>query len=195
MPSNPPLRIAIAGAGIAGLTIYLSLIHQYQANPSLLSITLYEQAPKLEEIGASIALGPNGLRTLQRLNLQDVISSEECFRGPSDKPMIYRHWKMGEVIGWDSHDNVVKWEDRTARFHRGHLHGALLRHVPKDRVVLGKKVVGVDFLDGENGEDGVRVMFQDGSAATADILVGADGLRSVRPSFLPVLLNSCRWGK
>lgn len=163
------LRIAIAGAGIAGLTAAIALLKH-----PLISIQIYEKATELREIGASIALGPNGLRTLERLGLQDAISEDVCYRGPSNLPMIYRHWKTGELIGKDEHDDVNEYLHRTARYHRGHLHGALLSHVPQEIVHLGKKVVGVDVL-----EDGVRVKFEDGTEAEADILIGADGLRSV----------------
>lgn len=86
-PTDPArFRIAIAGAGIAGLTAAIALLKY-----PLIDVQIYEQASKLKEIGASIALGPNGLRTLQRLDLQDAISDEFGFRGPSGLPMIYRH--------------------------------------------------------------------------------------------------------
>lgn len=80
------LHIAIAGAGIAGLTAAITLLKH-----PLIEISIYEKATELKEIGASIALGPNGLRTLERLGLHDAISDEVAFRGPSNLPMIYRH--------------------------------------------------------------------------------------------------------
>lgn len=168
-PETPKLRVAIAGAGIAGLTAAIAL-----GKHPLINVQLYEQAPELLEIGASIALGPNGLRTLERLGLQNAISDEVCYRGPSNLPMIYRHWKTGEVIGNDKHDNVDQYFHRTARYHRGHLHGALLDNVPKEAIHLGKKTVGVDIFD-----EGVKLRFADGTSAEADILIGADGLKSV----------------
>ena len=80
------LHIAIAGAGIAGLTAAIALLKH-----PLIEVSIYEKATELKEIGASIALGPNGLRTLERLGLHDAISDEVAFRGPSNLPMIYRH--------------------------------------------------------------------------------------------------------
>lgn len=58
MASNQkPLRILIAGAGIAGLATAISLLRISEiAN---IDIQLYEQAAELREIGASIALSPN----------------------------------------------------------------------------------------------------------------------------------------
>lgn len=51
------LRVIIAGAGIAGLATAISL-KRISSLPNL-DIQLYEQAPELLEIGASIALSPN----------------------------------------------------------------------------------------------------------------------------------------
>lgn len=52
-----PVRVLIAGAGIAGLATAISLTRK-STIPNL-DIQLYEQAPELLEIGASIALSPN----------------------------------------------------------------------------------------------------------------------------------------
>ena len=86
MSDSSPLQIAIVGAGIAGLTAAIALSQHPHIN-----ITIYEAATELKEIGASIALGPNGLRTLERLGLDNAISDEVAFRGPQEIPMIYRH--------------------------------------------------------------------------------------------------------
>ena len=52
------VKVIIAGAGIAGLSVAIAL----QRLP-FLHIELYEQAPELKEIGASIGLTPNVLST------------------------------------------------------------------------------------------------------------------------------------
>ncbi|KAL5329593.1 hypothetical protein ACEPPN_003107 [Leptodophora sp. 'Broadleaf-Isolate-01'] len=171
------LHIAIAGAGIAGLTAAITLLKH-----PLIEISIYEKATELKEIGASIALGPNGLRTLERLGLHDAISDEVAFRGPSNLPMIYRHWKTNEIIGNDSHENVTEYLHQTARYHRGHLHSALAKHVPSEIIHLRKQIVDVEV----DPSQGVTLKFQDGSIVTADLLLGADGLHSgVRQSFVP----------
>jgi len=68
---SEPLHIAIVGAGIAGLTAAIALLK----HPNI-HVEIYERATELKEIGASIALGPNGLRTLQRLGLHNAIGDE-----------------------------------------------------------------------------------------------------------------------
>jgi len=164
------LQVAIVGCGIGGLTAAIAL----RQHPNI-NVELYEKAIELKEIGASIALGPNGLRTLQRLGALNAIGDEIAFRGPSNMPMIYRHWKTNEIIGKDLHENVSEYLHRTARYHRAHLHQALLENVPIDVIHLGKKLVSARA----DPYKGVAFEFQDGTFATADILLGADGLRSV----------------
>jgi salicylate hydroxylase len=76
----------------------------------------------------------------------------------------------------DIHENVTEYLHRTARYHRAHLHQALLANVPHDIIHLKKQILSVDA---DSSQDGVTLEFQDGTIVTADILVGADGLRSV----------------
>lgn len=163
------LEIAICGAGIAGLTAAIALLKH-----PLINVQIYEKATELKEIGASIALGPNGLRTLQRLGLENAISDEVGYRGPSKIPMIYKHWKTNEVLGQDYHGDVTEPSHHTARYLRAHLQEALLENVPRDIIHLGKTFENVKIHD-----NGVEVGFKDGTAIKADILIGADGLRSV----------------
>lgn len=83
---RPKLNIAIVGAGIAGLATAIGL----QQHPDI-EVRIYERALKLEEIGASIALGPNGLRTLERLGVHNALDDSIAFRNKSGHPMIYRY--------------------------------------------------------------------------------------------------------
>ncbi|KAJ6188701.1 hypothetical protein N7519_003609 [Penicillium mononematosum] len=176
---SEPLRVLIAGAGIAGLATAISLT-RISTLPKL-DIQLYEQAPELLEIGASIALSPNGMRTLEKLGVHNALTDEIGFRGPSGIPQIFRHWKTDQVVSIDTHTNVPNPRHRTTRFHRGHLHSALLEHVSRESIHLGKRIARAEV-----DQDGVSLYFEDGSSAHGDILIGADGIRSsVRQSFIP----------
>lgn len=80
-----PLQVAIIGAGVGGLTLAVALQH----NPNL-NIHIYERATELKEIGALLGLGPNGLRTLEKLGVTDVLTDEVGWRNPSGIPMIFK---------------------------------------------------------------------------------------------------------
>ncbi|KAJ3499293.1 hypothetical protein NLG97_g458 [Lecanicillium saksenae] len=172
-------RVLIAGAGIGGLATAISL-SRVSGIPNL-DIQIYEQAPELIEIGASIALSPNGMRTLERLGVYEALSDEIGFRGPSGIPQIFRHWKTNQVVSVDTHTNVPDRRHQTTRFHRGHVHAALLSQIDISSVHLHKKVIRAEANDNE-----AVLFFEDGTQAHGDVLIAADGIRSmVRQSFLP----------
>lgn len=85
MNETPKVRVAIVGAGIAGLAAAIA----FKAQPGV-DVQIYERAAELQEIGASIALGPNGMRTLERLGVNNALGPDVAFRNKSRCPMIYR---------------------------------------------------------------------------------------------------------
>ncbi|KAE8324243.1 hypothetical protein BDV39DRAFT_208089 [Aspergillus sergii] len=173
----PKLRIAIVGGGMAGLTAAIAL----QKHPQV-DVQIYERAKEFKEIGASIGISPNGLRTLEKLGVESALNSEVCSRQKSDWPMIFRHWKTGEIIGYDTHRTVETRKHFTARYHRAHLQQALLENVQGDIIHLNKRFVTASV----DPTVGVMLEFADGTTATADICLGADGIHSgVRKAFVP----------
>lgn len=96
------------------------------------------------------------------------------------------HWKTDQVISVDTHTNVSDSRHHTTRFHRGHLHAALLKHVSKKSIHLGKTISRA-----EASVNGVSLHFEDGTSAHGDILIGADGIKSVchRRFFLQTTLK------
>lgn len=168
------VKVLIAGAGIAGLASAIALGQLDKPNLEF-NIQLYDKATGLREIGASIALSPNGLRTLERLGVHSALDHDVAFRGPSALHMIYRHWKTNDIVSVDQFVNVPDTKHQTARFHRAHLHQALLAHVPSENIHLHKAVKSAE-VDGDG--DGVTLAFEDGTNARGDVFIGADGLRS-----------------
>ncbi|KAK7214511.1 hypothetical protein V2G26_002514 [Clonostachys chloroleuca] len=177
--TQEPFRVLIAGAGIGGLATAVAL-SRISGIPNL-DIQLYEQADELLEIGASIALSPNGMRTLEKLGVTNAFDDDAGFRGTSGIPQIIRHWKSNQVVSVDTYTNVSDPRHQTTRFHRGHIHAALLKHVPSSNIHLGKKTVGA-----KSDADGVTLLFEDGTEARGHVLIGADGIKSkVRQAFVP----------
>ncbi|KAK5679584.1 hypothetical protein LTS10_008405 [Elasticomyces elasticus] len=197
----PPLRIAIVGAGVAGLAAAIAL-QQHDG----IDVQLYERAGELREIGASIALGPNGMRTLERLGVSGALEEDVAFRNKSGYPMIYRHWQTNEIVSTssdnapmtdtltdgfllthqvsvDQHRGEVATRHRTARYYRAHLQQALLAHVDPARIHLGK---AFSRVESDADDSGLTIHFVDGSATIVDVLLGADGINSaVRRAFVP----------
>jgi len=166
--------IAIIGAGMGGLTLAAAL-HQRGFD-----VRVYEQAPAFVRLGAGIQMSPNAMRVLRGIGLEPGI------RATAFQP---RSWTNRE---WDS--GAMKYElplgvDAEARYgapymlmHRGDLHAALVSRVPAERIMLGKKLVDLDWAG-----EGVALRFTDGTAAHADAVIAADGIHSrVRELWLGV---------
>jgi salicylate hydroxylase len=173
------IHVGICRAGVAGPTASIALLKL----PNI-HVEIYEKATTLREIGASITLGPDGLRTLQRLGIDNCISDEVTYRGPVNIPIIYRYWKTNDILGLYYHREVNEYLHLTARYYRAHLQEELLKHVPNDTIHLRKK-----FIAAHIDAAGVVLQFEDGKNARVDILVGADGLRSVSYINLPYWLG------
>src|SRR6202167_6690707 len=67
IPARRQLRIAIIGAGIGGLAAAVALRQRG------IEVALYERASKLEEVGAGLQIGPNGVKVLRALGLEDEL--------------------------------------------------------------------------------------------------------------------------
>lgn len=148
--------IAIAGAGIGGLTLGRALA--YHGIP----FRIFERAPELRPAGAGIALADNALRALAHIRLADAV------RGAG---LQLRHADIcdstGRVItGIGELPFPVVVMPRTV------LQQTLLEsigaHVECSRAVNGYA----------QDADGVTVQFSDGSGIRADLLIAADGLHS-----------------
>lgn len=157
--------VAIIGAGIGGLTLAAALHHRG------IPATVYEQAPELREVGAAVALSANGARVLHELGLRERLAA----RGTVPTELVYRNWRAGERI--TSHP---VGEDYAERFgapyygvHRADLQHALVETCAPDALHLGHRLIDLSESDG-----GYRLEFADGSAAHADLVVGADGVHS-----------------
>lgn len=79
------LSIAVIGGGVGGLTAAISL----RRHPGV-EVHVYEQTPEFREIGALIGLSPNGLRTLEKLGVEDVLGDEVGWRSPNGVPMCFK---------------------------------------------------------------------------------------------------------
>ncbi|KEQ58673.1 FAD/NAD(P)-binding domain-containing protein [Aureobasidium melanogenum CBS 110374] len=162
-----PLKVIIAGGGIAGLTLANAL---EQAN---IDYVLLERRNEIApQVGASILLLANGCRVLDQLGCTEAL--HKC-----TEPVIWAHDR-------DQHGRPLAQASRVSQLMKARsgypftfsdrqnvlrvLYGNLK---DKSRILEGKNLTTV-----RQHTSGVTVICEDGTSYTGDILAGADGVNS-----------------
>jgi salicylate hydroxylase len=160
--------ILIAGGGIGGLAAALALAQNG------FHVTVLERAPRYEEIGAGIQLGPNAFHAFDRLKVGDAARSAAVF---IDQLRLMDAISAEEI----THIDLTSYFRRRfgnpyAVVHRGDLHGIFVRACeahPNVTLRVDCDVTGYD-------QDGTQIfaLLKSGERVTGSLLIGADGLRS-----------------
>ncbi|MFI9244700.1 FAD-dependent oxidoreductase [Streptomyces sp. NPDC053086] len=172
------MRVLVIGGGIAGTATALGL------HKAGFDVTVFEAHPDTaEDIGAFLTLASNGMRALAQLDATDAVTAVgfplTSLRLLDSQGTEVAHAPLGEAA-----DPALRY--RCLR--RGELNAALQGEAVRRGVRLchGARLVSVT-----DGPDHVTARFADGTTATGDVLVGADGLNStvrrlVMPQVRPV---------
>lgn len=167
-PSMRQLKIAIAGAGIAGLTAARAL-QTFGFRP-----IVYEQAASLGEVGAGLTVSPNATHVLNALGMEGVL--ERLGMRPNRGGV--KHWQTGELMVEISRGNEMleKYGAAYYQIHRADLHRELADLV----VTTDPDAIrpGHAFRSVEEHNGALTIHFENGTMASADVLIGADGVRS-----------------
>jgi salicylate hydroxylase len=171
--AESPMRVAIIGAGIGGLSLGLALQERG------IQAEVFEQAPELAEIGAAIALSANSVREFERLGLEDALAADSAI--PTE--LIYRHWQDGSRIAAHPVGEDNWYEKRFGGqyfgIHRADLQKTLGGAFSPQHVHLGCRLVNI-----VQERDSVVLEFANGRVERADLVVGADGVRSTVRRFV-----------
>lgn len=166
--SSHKLRVAIVGGGIGGLTLALAL-RQRGLEPDV-----YEQASELAEIGAAVALSANSTRELRRLGILDQLA------GVSTEPseLIFRNWRDGSRVAAHPVHLDLRYQQACGApyfgVHRADLQRILSGALGGAGLHLGHSLIGFEDRGGA-----MVLHFGNGQRVEADLVVGADGVRSV----------------
>ena len=162
----------VVGGGVGGLAAAASLLRHGW------SVTILERAARFGEIGAGLAVTRNGMAALDAVGCGDAVRAA----GHPLSGLTYRNDRGRRLM-------TVPSTPATAAVgvHRRRVHDALLHVVADADLRAGAEVVGVH--PGDPAVEPARVRWRDADgeqAAEADLVVGADGLRSaVRGALWP----------
>lgn len=176
----------VIGGGIAGPATAIAL------RKAGIDTTVHEAHPAGGDgAGVFLTLGSNGIHALRVLG-----AHERVLATGFPTPAIVLRSGTGKRLGESRTTAVGAGADTSRTMRRGTLYAALhaeaaARGIP---IVHGKRLVAA-----EETATGVRATFADGSEATADVLIGCDGIHSTvrrlvdpsapRPAYTGLITN------
>ncbi len=152
--------VAIVGGGIGGLTAAVALQQRG------IEAHVYEAAEALAAVGAGIWMPPNAMQVFARLGLADAIAG---LGEPITRPEIH-----------DAATGALQVVDLSGRrWTTVAIHRARLQEVLASAVAPGTLHLGCACRALRRGPEQTTLVFADGSERSAEVVIGADGLRSV----------------
>lgn len=168
------MSILIAGGGIAGLTLGLTL-HQIGV-----PFRIFEAAQELKPMGVGINLQPNAVRELLDMGLEAELGAI----GVQTRQLGF-YSKLGKTI-WEEPRGLgagYAWPQYSV--HRGELqmmlYRALMERAGPDCLETGARAAGFEHTDG-----GAALLLADGRRFEGSLVVAADGIHSaLRAQMVP----------
>ncbi|KAF8167757.1 salicylate hydroxylase [Crassisporium funariophilum] len=160
-------KVAIVGGGMCGLACAVNL------TKAGLDVTVFEAAPKFDEIGAGVGFGPNAIRALQKLGLLDAVLSKSDQATPTQRVFSF-------VSGTGNHEEVYDYAKSSPEtvglgLYRPAFLEALMPLLDPRVTHFNKRCVSV-----AQAPSGRQLLhFADSTSFEADLVIGADGIKSV----------------
>ncbi|WP_156687276.1 FAD-dependent oxidoreductase [Mycobacterium sp. Marseille-P9652] len=157
------MRVLVVGAGVGGISIARALLHDRH------EVTVYERHPRVRAAGGAVTIWPTGATVLDQLGVDldgagQSISSLRVTTSRGHRIGTFDLRAIGDRLG-----APVRMIPRRVLLER------LLDGFPSDRIECGRRVVAVD---------GAGLVFDDGTSAQGDVVIGADGLHSTVREFV-----------
>ena len=169
---NQVNKVIVAGAGIGGLCAALSFARQGK------QVIVCEQSANLAEVGAGLQISPNALKVLRELGLV-----------PALKPLAFvphnaviRHYQTGEYYlkAPLAAEAELRYGAPYWHLHRADLHRVLVTACEEAGVTLMLNAAVEKYQQDQQDQQAHQVCLtlKDGRTLSADLLIGADGIRS-----------------
>ncbi|MFZ3310206.1 MAG: FAD-dependent monooxygenase [Xanthobacteraceae bacterium] len=162
---TPGRRIAIIGGGLAGLATAAALAR------FRIEAEVFEQAPRLGEIGAGINVSPQAIKALYEIGLGGRIAAAANI-APG---VLTREMNTGARLDYrDQSSAAARFGAGIHTFHRADLLDALASGLDARSIHLDHRLVGI-----EERPPIVGLSFANGVTRETDLVIGADGIHSL----------------
>lgn len=156
-------RIAIIGAGIGGLTAALAFKQKG------FNVTVYESATEIKPVGAGIGIANNAMQIFKKLGIHKKIENA----GVKVSTMNITDHNLRSLSVMDLKEFEVKYGVCNVSIHRAVLQNILAEEIGFENIQLSKRLLKIEQTDK------VKLFFEDNSIETADIVIAADGIKSI----------------
>ncbi|KNA92120.1 FAD-dependent urate hydroxylase HpxO [Gordonia sp. w5E2] len=164
------MKAVIIGAGMGGMSAAIAL------KQLGFDVEVYEQVTENKPVGAAISVWSNGVKCLNHLGLEE----ETAALGGIVETMSYIDGHTGETMCRFSMQPLIdEVGQRPYPIARAELQLMLMNAYGFDDINFGMKMVSV-----ADGPDAATVHFADGTSASGDIVIGADGAKSLTREYV-----------
>lgn len=160
-------RVAVIGCGIGGISTALALARRG------ISVAVHERAPEIGEVGAGLQVGPNAGRILADLGVLDYLRVQAVL---PERAVMKDIESGAEIIAIPLDVFPERYGAPYRVMHRGDLLSALLRAAQDTGLVSIHP--GKELTDIRQSTTSATAVFADGTTTTAEVVIGADGIRS-----------------
>ncbi|KAH7914736.1 hypothetical protein BJ138DRAFT_999357 [Hygrophoropsis aurantiaca] len=168
MAFSKDFHVVIIGGGMCGLACAVAL------SRAGIQVDIYESASKFGEVGAGVGLGPNALRALDALGLLEIIMSKANEPTPSLRSFLFLSDLPGHQV---IYDYPALPGDVGLGIHRAAFLDALVGAIDPRITHFNARCVDIR-QPSQSGLSRTAITFADGSSVEADVVLGADGIRS-----------------
>ncbi|KAI1152137.1 salicylate hydroxylase [Nemania diffusa] len=162
--SENQINAIVVGAGLGGCACALALKHHGH------SVVIYERLRTFRRLGDSLGLGENALKLLGRWGGRGLYQRLTSI-GNQAPDMQIRRWHDGKILAVQPLMDMAGYIG-----HRGDYHVAFLDAVRDAGIEIHMGCEVTDYEDEEGSQP--AVVLADGTRVPADIVIGADGIKS-----------------
>lgn len=164
------MKAIIIGAGMGGMSAAIAL------RQIGIDTEVYERVTENKPVGAAISVWSNGVKCLNYLGLEEQTAK----LGGIVNTMSYVEAHTGATMCRFSMQPLIdEVGQRPYPIARAELQLMLMEAYGVDKIHFGMKMVRV-----EDGADAATATFADGTTATADFIIGADGASSITREYV-----------